>query len=408
MFRSVPLVLVLSALAVAQQPVTPQPSRDDVVFRSDVSLVRVDAQVVDASNRAIIHLHASDFVVREDGRVAPIRDFAADNMPIDVLFLLDVSGSMRPHVQRIADASGQALSQLGKEDRMGIMVFDRSTRVRLGFNSNRQEVQREFDRLLNQERFNGGTDITRAMLDAADYMRQQGRRDARRAIVILTDDSTEFDRDEEGVGRALERANAVLCALIAPDATPNMRRGGGQRQGGWGGGPGLGGPLGGVIFGPGGGSRGGGNRYPGAGGGGHEHQSAGTAEIARDSGGDSMSVNDASALEETLERLRLRYTLYFNLPEGVQPGEERNISVELAPEARRRFADAEVRYRRAFQSGNNGHEDTLPHITRAPSDSSSQTRTSSASADSDSTTSHRRRVAVNEDGTAISPSGPQQ
>src|ERR1700734_694581 len=106
---------------------------DDLVFRSDVSLVRVDAQVVDSSNRAIIHLHENDFVLREDGRVVPIRNFAADNMPIDVLFLLDVSSSMRPHVQRIADASGQALMQMNKDDRMAIMVFDTYTRVRLPF-----------------------------------------------------------------------------------------------------------------------------------------------------------------------------------------------------------------------------------------------------------------------------------
>src|SRR5580704_13204258 len=225
---------------------------DDVTFRSDVSLVRVDAQVVDSTNRAITHLHAGDFVLREDGKVVPIRNFASENMPVDVLFLLDVSASMRPHVQRIADASGQALTELGKDDRMGIMVFDRSTRVRLSLNSSRQDVQREFDRLLREERFNGGTDITRAMLDAADYMRSNGRRDARRAIVILTDDQTEFDRDDEGVGRALERANAVMCALIAPDAMQNRgNRGGGQRPGGWGnGGGGLGGGLGGVIFGP--------------------------------------------------------------------------------------------------------------------------------------------------------------
>ena len=98
---------------------------------------------------------------------------------------------MRPHVQRIADASAQALTVLGKDDRMGIMVFDRDTRVRLAFSNSPQEVQREFDRLLRQERFNGGTDITRAMLDAADYIRRQGRRDARRAIVILTDDQTD-------------------------------------------------------------------------------------------------------------------------------------------------------------------------------------------------------------------------
>ncbi|MGD0130886.1 MAG: VWA domain-containing protein [Bryobacteraceae bacterium] len=392
---------------------------DDVTFRSDVSLVRVDAQVVDSTNRAITHLHAGDFVLREDGRVVPIKSFASDNMPVDVLFLLDVSASMRPHVQRIADASGQALTELGKDDRMGIMVFDRYTRVRLALNSSRQDVQRGFDRLLREERFNGGTDITRAMLDAADYMRSNGRRDARRAIVILTDDQTEFDRDDEGVGRALERANAVMCALIAPDAMQN--RGGGQR-GGWGNGGGLGGGLGGIIFGQ---PRGGGNRYPGGGGGSHTH-SAGTSEIARDSGGDSMSVNDAEALDDTLARLRQRYTLYFSLPDGVQPGQERNIQVDLTPEMRRRFSDAEVRYRRTSISGGstgsgaspnsdrNSDSDDRPHITRrspgsgsgssastSTNDSTSSSGNSSDNTDSSTPAVRRRRVAVNEDGTPI-------
>jgi VWFA-related protein len=399
MLRAVYFLPLVSALAIGTLS-----ADDDVVFHSDVSLVRVDAQVVDSSNRAIIHLKATDFVLREDGREVPIRNFASDNMPVDVLFLLDVSGSMRPHVQRIADASGQALSELGKDDRMGIMVFDRYTRVRLAFNSNRQDVQHEFDRLLRDERFNGGTDITRAMLDAADYMRQNGRRDARRAIVILTDDQTEFERDDEGVGQALARANTVMCALIAPDAMP-YNRGGGQRPGGLGGG-GLGGPLGGIIFG-----RGGGGGYPGGRGmgGGQHTKSAGTSEIARDSGGDSMSVNDASALEDTLERLRRRYTLYFSLPEGVQPGQERNIEVDLAPEARRRFSDAEVRYRRTFQSSNGAPSGGGPvKVTRAPSDDAYTPPASPDTTDSSAPTVRRRRVAVNEDGTAISGPDPQQ
>jgi VWFA-related protein len=400
--RALPLLLLTCALSTALLA-----GDDDVTFRSDVSLVRVDAQVVDASNRPIIHLHAGDFVLREDGREVPIRNFASDNMPIDVLFLLDVSGSMRPHVQRIADASGEALNQLNKDDRMGIMVFDRYTRVRLGFNSSKQEVQRGFDRLLREERFNGGTDITRAMLDAADYVRQNGRRDARRAIVILTDDSTEFDRDEEGVGRALGRANAVMCALIAPDQSQYGRGGGGRFPGGggMGGGGGLGGALGGIIFGQ---PRGAG-RYPGGGGGGgQQHQSAGTSEIARDSGGDSLSVNDASALDDTLTRLRQRYTLYFNLPDGVRAGDEGNIAVDLAPDARRRFSDAEVHYRRTRMSSTDDRvdRDERPHITRATSDGGSSTPASSASSsssssDSDSSTTHRRRVAVNEDGSSV-------
>jgi VWFA-related protein len=394
---------------------------DDVVFRSDVSLVRVDAQVVDAGNHAITHLRMEDFVLREEGRPQPIRNFASEEMPVDVLFLLDVSASMRPHVQRIAGASGQALTVLGKDDRMGIMVFDRSTRVRLRFSSSRSEVQREFDRLLRDERFNGGTDITRGMLDAADYIRREGRREARRAIVILTDDQTELERDDVAVMRALTRADAVMCALIAPDATQYGRYpnggGGGQRRGTWGGGPGLGGglggPLGGIILGPrGGGGPYGGSRYPGGGGTGGPHtQSAGTSEIARDSGGDSMSVDGASALEDTLSRIRQRYALYFNLPEGVKAGQERNIEVDLTPAARRRYSDAEIRYRRVYMTPDGGPGVSPPKVTRAPSnrDYSTSQDSAASSVDRSSTATQdapvrRRRVAVNEDGSAIGSS----
>ncbi len=401
--RAAYLLLFAGTLASAQTA-----GDDTITFHSDVSLVRVDAQVVDSSNRPIIHLHAGDFVVRVGGKVAPIRNFVADKKPIDVLFLLDVSGSMRPHVQRIADASDEALKRLNKDDRMAVMVFDRYTRVRLPFNSSKDDVQHAFDRLLREEHFNGGTDITRAMFDAAEYIRQHGRSDARRAIVILTDDQTngQFEVDEEGVSRALARADAVMCAILAPDAMPYPGRQGGYGQGGpWGGGPGLGGPglggpLGGIIFG-----RGGGNGYP-AGGGGESDKSAHTSEIARDSGGDSMSVNDASALEDTLERLRQRYTLYFNLPEGVQPGQERNIEVDLAPEARLRFSDAEVQYRRTHMSSDYDRESAPLKVTRAPSDSSYST--SAATSSDDTPATHHRRAAVNEDGTAITGPDPQQ
>jgi VWFA-related protein len=335
------------------------PGDSQVVFRSDVSLVRVDAQVVDRTNRAITDLRVEDFVLHEGGRLQPISNFASEDMPVDVLFLLDVSASMGPHVQRIADASSQALTVLGTSDRMGIMVFDRYTRVRLPFSWSRQELQRELSHLLRQERFNGGTDITRAMLDAADYIRREGRRDARRAILILTDDQTEFDRNEAEVSLALARADAVMCALIAPDALQFGRfpAGVGLRRGGFGN-PvaGTGGFLGSIHT-----------------------RSAGTAQIARNSGGDAMSVDQASALEQTLLRLRQRYTLYFSLPEGVRPGQERNIEVGLADRTRLRFPDAEVRYRRVYMTptGDNASSSSPANIDaglhRAPSSETSDT-----------------------------------
>src|SRR5579864_1383110 len=236
---------------------------DPVVFRSDVALVRVDAQVVDRDNRPIAGLGPRDFVLRESGRPQTIQAVDSEKMPIDLLLLLDVSASMRPHVQRIATASHEAMRQLREDDRIAIMVFDRATRVRMGFRSGRAEVEREMQRLLDQENFGGGTDITRGLLDAASFIGRVGRPEARKAIVIVTDDQTERNRDVEGVSRALTRADAVLSALIAPDAMRNrdMRRngGGGYPGGGYPGGGGGG--LGCIILGrPRGGY--GGNRYP--------------------------------------------------------------------------------------------------------------------------------------------------
>jgi hypothetical protein len=268
------------------------------------------------------------------------------------------------------------------------MVFDRQTRVRLPFRNNRSDVERELESLLRDETFNGGTDITRGLLDAASYIGREGRRDARRAIVILTDDQTEFNRDEEGVERALTRADSVLSALIAPDAMRNGRMssgggfpgGGGRRSGGgwpgaggggWPGGgggwPGSGGP---IIIGPGGG----GGRRTGPVLQSSRTRSAGTSEIARASGGDSMPVDDAQSLETTLSRLRQRYALYFYLPDGVKPGQERNIEVALTDAARQRYSGSEVRYRRVYlapgSSGSGQPEHTAEpehtDVTRVP------------------------------------------
>jgi VWFA-related protein len=351
----------------------------DVVFRSDVALVRVDAQVLDGDNRAITNLRATDFILKEEGHPQQIRNFASENMPVDVLLLLDVSASMRPHVQRIAAAAHEAFRVLRNEDRVAIMVFDRSTRLRMSFGNSRQQAEREFESLLDQETFNGGTDITRALLDAAEYIGREGRRDARRAIVILTDDHTEMNRDVEGVSRALARADAVLSLILAPDAMPYRRQpgmGGGGQRGGWPGGgwPGgtIGGPLGGIILGR------GGSPYPGRGPngrmGGSHTQSAGTAEIARRSGGDTMPVDDADALENTLARIRQRYALHFYVPQSVRPGEERAIEVELADAARQRYRGADVRYRRVYivPSGAGAapaaNTNTAPVVTRAGDD----------------------------------------
>jgi VWFA-related protein len=118
--RVVCLLLLLAGIAMYPAAA----AEDNVVFRSDVSLVRVDTQVVDRANRAITGLRAEDFILREQGRPLPIRNFASEKIPVDVVLLLDVSASMRPHIERIASAAHEAFRALRDEDRIAIMVFE--------------------------------------------------------------------------------------------------------------------------------------------------------------------------------------------------------------------------------------------------------------------------------------------
>jgi len=77
-------------------------------------------------------------------------------------------------------------------------------------------------------------------------------------------------------------------------------------------------------------------------------RSAGTEEIARDSGGDSLILSDGSAVERTLRRIRSRYALYFLLPEEAREGESRMVDAQLSAAAARRYAGAEVKMRRRY------------------------------------------------------------
>jgi VWFA-related protein len=346
--RRMSTLLATTALCLlaAGTPAPAQPPADDppVTFRSNVSLGRVDAQVVDLHNHPIRDLKAQDFILRVDGKPQEIGDFQSEKVPVDVVLLLDVSRSMEPHLRRVVSASHDALRAMGGQDRVAILVFDRFTRIRMPFRSARQDAERELETVLERESFEGGTDITRGLLDAASYVEQNARRDARRAVVIVTDDQTERNRNEAAVLRALTRADSVLSALIAPDAlhtgTASSRRSLVDEYG-------LRDVFGDLIP-PGFGSY----RLRGP-----RTQSAGTAEIAKQSGGDTMDVDQGAAFEHTLARIRERYALYFYLPDGVQPRESSTVEVELSSAARHRYPQAEIHYRRSYLAPN-GSSDT--------------------------------------------------
>ena len=345
-------IAMLQILAFAQAAFaqTEKPKEETPVFRSDVSMGRVDVQVVDRYDLPVSGLTADDFLLRYRGEAIPIRQFQYENMPMDVVLLLDVSGSMRPQVQRVASASHRALAALGKHDRVGIMTFNTRSSVRLKLSGDRDEVERKLDDIVDRGSFGGGTDINGALLEAAEYLGKEGRRDARRAIVIVTDDIAR-PCDQLRISMALSEADALVMALLAPVVLEQIGPSGSPAGrppvlGPW---PGGGGPLGGVIWGPG--------RMPMPGGGPSgapsDMPSAGTANVARDSGGESLPVNNASTLETTFARIRKRYAIYYYLPEGTgASSSDSGVAVDLTAAARTLYPEGELRYRQVFLAGN--------------------------------------------------------
>jgi len=371
---------------------------DTPIFRSDVSMGRIDTLVLDRSQHPIAGLRKEDFVLRKDGTPIPIRNLAFEDLPVDVLLLLDVSGSMGVHVQKVASAAHEALAVLGDQDRVGIMVFTTRTRLRLSFRQNLREVERKLDDVVESESFNGGTNINGALMDAAAYVQREGRHQVRHAIVIVTDDQA-APCDQTRVLAELDRADAVLMVLLAPPFVgpyPSGSPQGGQPpvMGPWPGGGGLGGPLGGVIL----GRRRGPSSMPGSPPvviGNPRATSAGSPSIARASGGDSLNVNDASSVESTFQRIRQRYALYFYLPDGIKDG--RGMEVDLTDQARRRHPDAALQYRQVGLT-----QDGSPPglITRVPAHSPTGHNPEPDNAESNDVSPDpaHRRPAVNDSG----------
>lgn len=278
-------------------------SQEAPTFRGGVAVVRVDVQVLNGSS-AVSGLTQADFLLKENGVDQPVRYFGHEQQSIDVVLLLDVSTSMSPHVSRVVEQAHTALGVLRPGDRVGIMVFDREARLRLPFEASIEKVREELDETLHQEHFRGGTDIHYGLYEAAKYVRKEARADARRAVVILTDDQTERARKDTLVLRGFNQADAVLCALVVEDKKRKGR--GGTHEGG-------------------------------------------VEELSTLTGGDSFRSNDAAPwLRTTLERLRMRYQLGFHLPEGLVAGSSRSVTAELTSDARRKYPKARVQARQTY------------------------------------------------------------
>jgi len=139
------ILCVASALSAAE---TEPPRFSDQV---SVSLVNLYASVRDSKGRPVYALKQEDFVLFEDGKHQTITNFSADiTEPLNIAFLLDVSGSMK-YLGKLDIAKGiirDICGRLGSEDQVALLIFaDGEVELLIDFTTDKEALIRRIAKL---------------------------------------------------------------------------------------------------------------------------------------------------------------------------------------------------------------------------------------------------------------------
>ncbi len=172
-----------AAHAAAQDPLQPPQSP---VFKSGTSLVALNVIVTDTNQHYASGLSRDDFEVYEDGVRQQVEFFAAADVPLDLILLIDGSSSMNDKVSFVRKAAGGFIATMREADRAAVVSFADGVRVLQPLTSDRALVERA----LEQTGAKGATALHNAIYVA---LKEFGRRasstgDVRRqAIAVLSD-----------------------------------------------------------------------------------------------------------------------------------------------------------------------------------------------------------------------------
>jgi VWFA-related protein len=304
------LILLLAALIA---PAAQQPSQveETPTFRVGVNIVRVDAQVVDGG-KLVTDLTTNDFLVTDEEAPQKIVYFGHEREPVSLLLLLDVSGSMQKSLSRMATKARQAMSHLQTGDRVAVMLFSARSRISEPFTENLAKIATDLDDAVKEQDLGGWTEINAAVLTAANYIKDEAETTGRRAILIVTDNSSmSYRLPDETVIRGLFAANTVLNAIVVGDGKRPKK------------------PPSGKYLNP-------------------DFTPADVFTLAEETGGEAVKADKPDAVfQDMMERIRTRYSLHYHAPDA-KPGTFRRIRVELTPAARSRYPNAVLRARAGY------------------------------------------------------------
>jgi len=186
--RTRPLLIIFCGLTILPRLFGQSPSSTEPVFRVDVRVVQVDAQVVSKKTRhAARELKRDDFEIYEDNLRQQVSSFSQDTLPLSVVLLFDLTDSVRPVLKSLADGALVALQHLKPEDEVSVMVYAASAQVLQEATTDRTLAVAAIERASRMESdqaafFNEG------IFQAAEQLTKGKNPSSRRVIIWLTDD----------------------------------------------------------------------------------------------------------------------------------------------------------------------------------------------------------------------------
>jgi Ca-activated chloride channel homolog len=173
----------------------------------DVDAVHIPVLVTDGSGQFVRGLPREAFRLTERNVVQTISYFASENVPLEIIVAVDVSGSMTEAMPQVKRAVKSFISALRPTDNVILMAFNDDPITLTRPSADLAARLRAIDRLESW----GGTALYDVIVQAFDLL---ARRPGRRVLVVFTDGEDLNSHIPLSVAeRRVEASDAVLYAI---------------------------------------------------------------------------------------------------------------------------------------------------------------------------------------------------
>jgi VWFA-related protein len=175
--------------------------------RVNVEAIQVTVTVTDDAGRFVTHIPRTAFRVFEDGQAQPVTYFASEDVPLELIVAVDISGSMTTSMPKLKKAVKDFLQAVPGKDQVTLLGFNDSVFALTRKTTDPAERVRAVDRLAPW----GATALYDVIVRAVDML---GRQIGRKALVVFSDGEDQGSHVSlEDVERRLQASDVTLYMI---------------------------------------------------------------------------------------------------------------------------------------------------------------------------------------------------